>query len=251
MFLLWDFSITFHHFILAEMLNLSLSVKVTTSIFLKVLQSIRNFHLRIYCTTKSWYFQCAVIPEEMMAGVDRRSWLRGNAPAHSMITEVPVAPGFVQWQHPCILQEDCVAASCSVLVLCSLKRKALLLYWSSTICHKLQAVNTIVLAWPHKALFHSALQVMYHMVLFTLVFKNRFCSEKLCRIWGIFMPYKFKIVLIRFLKAHADLTLDDAEVVEILPCFDGIEWSSCQAEESYFKCLRLFQIYTLIFHGKF
>lgn len=44
------------------------------------------------------------------------------------------------------------------------------------------------------------------------------------------MPCKCKIVLIWFLKPHADLTLDDAEVVEILPCFDGtgmgLEWVS-------------------------
>lgn len=177
-----------------------LPVKVITSIFLKVLQSIRNFHLlQIYCARNPCSFQCAVAPEEMVAGGDGWSWLRGNAPAHSMITKVPGAPGFGQWQHPCILQEGCVAASCSVLVLCSLKRRALFLYWSSSIWHKLQAVSTIILAWPHKVLLCSALQVMYHMVLFTLVFKNRFFfSEKLCGIWGLFMPCKFKIVLIWF-----------------------------------------------------
>lgn len=34
-----------------------------------------------------------------MEGVDTQSWLRGNASAHRMITEVPVAPGFFHWQH--------------------------------------------------------------------------------------------------------------------------------------------------------
>lgn len=162
-----------------------------------------------------------MIPEELVGFVDTQSWLRGDAAAHSMITEVPVAPGFIQWQSPCILQEDCVAASCSVLVLCSLKRKALFLYWNISIYCKLQAVRTVVLAWPCKVLFYSALQVMYHPIVpFKLVFKNRFFSEKLCGMWGIFMPCKCKIVLIWFLKPHADLNLDGAAVVEILPCFD-------------------------------
>lgn len=34
-----------------------------------------------------------------MEAVDTQSWLRGNASAHSIITEVPVAPGFIQWQN--------------------------------------------------------------------------------------------------------------------------------------------------------
>lgn len=128
------------------------------------------------------------------------------------------------WLYSVAVSPHVAGGLCGSLLVCAVlseEKSAMFLYWSSNIYCKLQDVGTIVLAWPRKVLFCSSLQVMYHIVLFTLVFKNRFLSEKLCGFWGIFMPCKHKIVLIWFFKPHADLSVDDAEVVEILPCLDG------------------------------
>lgn len=75
---------------------------------------------------------------------------------------------------------------------------------------------------------------------FFFFFLEQFCSEKLCGIWGIFMPYKCKIVLICFLKPHAGLTLDPTEVNGILPCFDGTRMGLIVSRE---KLLQLFKGY--------
>lgn len=57
------------------------------------------------------------------------------------------------------------------------------------------------------------------------------------------MLYKCKIVLIRFLKPHAGITLDPIEVNVILPCFDRTRMGHIVSRgKSDFKCLGLFKI---------
>lgn len=52
------------------------------------------------------------------------------------------------------------------------------------------------------------------------------------------MPYKCKIVLMFFFKAHAGLTLDPIEVNGLLPSFDRTRIELIVSrEENHFKCL--------------